>query len=310
MASIFQSNKVIGLIDKQTGVIKVEDKINIILTPSYYWVKRVFLDVKFTSAALKYAPSIFEGMLPEGNYAYYAVKSDKEYLFFAYDPDEIISSLQAKEIQTSQISGIYFAQNEMMNITVPIRCNEHDALVLHKGTVVQLPAYLVDQTTMKQSLEDITQLSKHKIVLHKSSITHSMKELTPVMVAIGALIVLYAAQLFMNFNHKEELTSQPSVFQEYKLPTTFMQNSSIEKKLHKAFTAQTTFRKVVFALLKLPLSQRQGVEKLSYEKDSFSIRFDLQNEAELKKIKQHLGQSLGELVKIDLNKKSLKVKIK
>ena len=310
MASIFNSNKVIGLIDKHTGKIKVVDKINVILTPSFYWVKRAYLEVSFASSALKYAPSIFEGMLPEGDYAYYAVKTKKEYIFFAYDPDEIISSLQEKGIQASQIAGIYFAQNEMLNISSPIQCNKEDAIVVHNDTVLQVKKYLVDESTLKRSLDNIKELSKHKIILHKSSITHSLKELIPLLSVLGALILLYATQLFFTYSEKQALMSQPSVFREYKLPETFVQNTSIEKKLRNNFKAQKSFRKLIFAILKLPLSQRQRIESLSYEKELFKVVFEMQDYARLRDVELHLKKSLGKLVKIEIDKNMMKVKIK
>lgn len=310
MASIFNSNKVIGLIDKHTGKIEVEDKINIILTPSFYWVKRAYLEVKFTSMALKYAPSIFEGILPKGDYAYYAVKTKKEYIFFAYDPDEIISSLQAKGIQASQIAGIYFAQNELLNITNPIQCNSKDALVVHNGTVLQVRKYLVDESSLKHSLDEIKELSKHKVTLHKSSVTHSLKELAPILFVLGLLIVLYAVQLFFTYSQQQKVQSQPSVFREYSLPATFMQNSSIEKKLRKSFKAQKSFRKLIFAILKLPLSQRQRIENLSYEKELFKITFEMDDYARLRDVELHLQESLGKLVSIDIDKNMMRVKIK
>ena len=309
MASIFTSNAVIGLIDKSTGKIKVEDKINIILTPSFYWIKRAYLEVRFSSAALKYAPSIFEGMLPEGHYSYYAVKTKKEYIFFAYDPDEIISSLKAKGIEAAQIAGIYFAQNEMHSIKAPVQCNKEDAIVVHNDTVLQVPKYLVDESSLKRSLDEIKELSKHKITLHKSSITHSIKELAPLLSVLGMLIVLYTTQLFFTYSKQQELTSQASVFQEYKLPLTFVQNSSIEKKLRSNFKAQTSFRKLIFSILKLPLSQRQRIQSLSYEKELFKIVFEMQDYARLRDIELHLHKSLGKLVKIDIDKNVMRVKI-
>jgi len=309
LASFFSSNAVIGLIDKNTGRIKVEDKINIILTPSFYWIKRAYLEVNFTSSALKYAPSIFEGMLPEGNYSYYAVKTKKEYMFFAYDPDEIISSLKAKGITASQISGIYFAQNEMHNIKAPVQCNKEDAVVVYNDTVLQVPKYLVDESSLKRNLDEIKELSKHKITLHKSSVTHSIKELAPVLSVLGMLIVLYTTQLFFTYKQQQKLESQGSVFQEYKLPLTFVQNSSIEKKLRSSFKAQTSFRKLIFSILKLPLSQRQRIKSLSYEKELFTIVFEMQDYARLRDIELHLHKSLGKLVKIDIEKNVMRVKI-
>jgi len=305
-----KSNKVIGLIDKHTGKIKVVDKISIVLSPSFYWMKRAFLEVKFTSSALKYAPSIFEGMLPEGNYAYYVVKEKNEFIFFAYNPDEIISSLTKKGISASQIAGIYFAQNEMKEITSPIQCNKEDAIVIHKDTVLQVKKYLVDESTLKRSLDDIKQLSNHKITLHKSSITHSIKELTPLIAVLGALIILYTVQLFLTYEQQNIVSSKGSVFKEYKLPDTFVQNSSIEKKLRKNFKAQKSFRKLIFAILQLPLSQRQRISSLIYDKEQFTISFEADDYARLRDVELHLKKSLGKLVKIDIKKNIMQVKIK
>lgn len=310
MTSFFKSNKFIALIDKQTGEMQVKDKINVILTPSYYWIKRAQLDVKFTSMALKYAPSVFEGMLPKGNYDYYAVKTKKEYLFFAYDPDEIISSLGDKGIQESQISGIYFAQNELEGISTAVECNSEDALVVHKRTVLQVRKYLVDSSSLSSDLDQIKELSKHKITLHKSSVTHSLKELAPLMYVLGLLIVLYSAQLFFTYAQQQKVRSQPSVFSEYGLPATFVQNSSIEKKLRKSFKEQKSFRKLVFAILKLPLSQRQRMQVLNYEKEIFKITFEMDDYARLRDVQLHLQESLGTLVSIEIDKNIMRVKIK
>ncbi len=310
MGSYFNSNTVIGLVDKHTGKVKVEDKINIILTPSFYWVKRAYLEVRFAYSALKYAPSIFEGMLPEGDYSYYVVKTKKEYIFFAYDPDEIISSLNEKGILATQINGIYFAQNEMSNISAPVECNEMDALVLHKDTIIQVKKYLIDETNLRHDLDEIRHLSKHKITLHKSSIRHSVKELAPLMSVLAALIVLYTAQLFFSYSQQDEIKALPSVFEEYKLPSTFVQNSSIEKKLRKNFKEQKSFRNLIFAILELPLSQQQRIEHLSYEKELFQIVFKMEDYAKLKDLKLQLEKSVGELDKIEIDKNIMRVKIK
>ncbi|MDF1879701.1 hypothetical protein JHD50_00025 [Sulfurimonas sp. MAG313] len=310
MLPFLNKNKIIGLIDKQTGSVKVVDKMNVLLTPSYYWIKRSFLEVKLSSSALKYAPSIFEGMLPEGDYAYYVVKEKNEFVFFAYKPDEIISSLKEKGINGSDIAGIYLAENEMKGITSPILCNPDEVLVLENNTILQVKKYLVNEESIKRDLDDVKQLSKHKITLHKSSVTHSVKELKPLIAVLSVLILLYATQMFFTYSQKQELDNKPSVFQEYKLPNTFVQNSSIEKKLRKSFKAQKSFRKLVFAILKLPLSQRQRITSLIYQKESFRIIFEAEDYARLRDVGLHLKKSLGQLVSIEINKNIMKVKIK
>ena len=300
----------IGLIDKNTSSISVDDKIDIILTPSYYWVKRAFLEVYFPSQALKYAPSIFEGILPEGDYSYYVVKLKKEFLFFAYESDKIIKSLKNKGIQASQISGIYFAQNEFFDLENPVVCSDKDVLVTHEKTLLQIPKNLVDEDNIKRNIDEVTTLSKHKVTLYKSSVTHSVKELKPFMYAIAALIVLYCVQLFFTYNEYNKVSAQTSVFKEYGLPATLRQNSAIEKRLRGDFKAQKSFRKIVFTILQLPLSQRQKIKTVMYEKNQFKINFEMEDYARLRDIELSFKKSLGKLVKVDINKNMMTVKIK
>ncbi len=310
LTKLFNRSSVIGLIDKYTAKVNVKDRIDIILTPSYYWVKRAVLEVPFTFQALKYAPSIFEGILPEGHFSYSVVKVKKEYLFFAYNADEIIKSLKDKGIEASQISGVYLAQNEFKHLSSPIACNEKDVLVLHQNTLLQVPKSLVDESTIKRSMDEIKTLSRNKITLYKSSVTHSLKELTPLMYALGAFIVLYAAQLFFTYREHAKISALPSVFKEYKLPQTLMQNNSIEKRLRSDFTAQKSFRKIVFTILQLPLSQREKISTVRYEKNTFKIIFDMQDYARLRDIELNFKKSLGKLVKVDIDKNIMTVKIK
>ena len=310
LTKLFNRSSVIGLIDKHTAKVSVKDKIDIILTPSYYWVKRAVLEVPFTFQALKYAPSIFEGMLPEGHFSYSVVKVKKEYLFFAYNADEIIKSLKEKGIDASQISGVYLAQNELRNLNAPIACNEKDVLVTHQNTLLQVPKSLVDESIIKRNMDEVKTLSRNKIALYKSSVTHSLKELTPLIYALSAFIVLYAVQLFFTYSEHEKIAALPSVFKEYKLPQTLIQNSSIEKQLRGDFTDQKSFRKIIFTILQLPLSQRQKITTVSYEKNTFKIIFEMQDYARLRDIELSFKKSLGKLVKVDIDKNIMTVKIK
>ncbi len=234
----------------------------------------------------------------------------KEYLFFAYNADEIIKSLKDKGIEASQISGVYLAQNEFKHLSSPIACNDKDVLVIHHNTLLQVPKSLVDESTVKRSMDEIKTLSRNKITLYKSSVTHSLKELTPLMYALGSFIVLYTAQLFFTYSEHAKISALPSIFKEYKLPQTLIQNNSIEKRLRSEFTAQKSFRKIIFTILQLPLSQREKISTVMYQKNTFKIIFDMQDYARLRDIELNFKKSLGKLVKVDIDKNIMTVKIK
>ncbi|MBE0499672.1 MAG: hypothetical protein IBX43_10640 [Campylobacterales bacterium] len=303
-------NTAILLVDKHMGKTSVHGKVDIVLTPSLYWIKRAFFELHFAAQALKYAPSVFEGSLPEGNYAYYALKQNKEYLLFAYDPDEIIATLEKCGIASSQIGNVYFAQNELAQISAPVKCNENDVLVSHNETIIQIPRSLVELSSIQDEIGEIKKLSKHKIALYKSSLRHSFKTLTPAFSILGALIVLYAVQLFFTYHEYSKVSDLPSVFQEYKLPPTSLQNASIEKKLLSDFKAQESFRKLTNAILKLPLSPAQRVQSIAYEKDLFKIVFDTQDKKALNELKIHIENSMGKRVEeVKVEKNTMRIKI-
>jgi len=63
---------------------KIDAKSDIILSPEFYWVKKVSLNVKFTNEVKKMAPSIFEGILPNGEFEYRVFRvSDNSYVLVA-----------------------------------------------------------------------------------------------------------------------------------------------------------------------------------------------------------------------------------
>ncbi|MEA2091565.1 MAG: hypothetical protein U9O83_04260 [Campylobacterota bacterium] len=91
-------------------------KVNIILSPSLYWVKKLSLPVKYLRDAKKLLPSLFEDTLPKGNYSYTAYKSGDEFLIFAYEDKYILETLSKEGISLSNVANVYFAQSEMQNI--------------------------------------------------------------------------------------------------------------------------------------------------------------------------------------------------
>ena len=63
---------------------KKREKVNVILSPSLYWVKKLSLPVKYVREVKKLLPSIFEDTLPKGNYNYTAYKSGEDFFGFEH----------------------------------------------------------------------------------------------------------------------------------------------------------------------------------------------------------------------------------
>jgi hypothetical protein len=70
---------------KEQLIYDTSKKVNIILSPSLYWVKKMSLPVTNVREVKKLLPSIFEDSLPVGHYSYTAYKHGEDFMLFAYE---------------------------------------------------------------------------------------------------------------------------------------------------------------------------------------------------------------------------------
>jgi len=114
--------------------------VNIMLTPQFYTIKREDLPVKYAYQAKRVAPSLFEGLLEDTEqYKYFVAKEENNWLFIAYDENEIKSFLAQKGIDVAQISKVYFAEQSVAVLQSPILLGEKEALVNLDGTMTIVP---------------------------------------------------------------------------------------------------------------------------------------------------------------------------
>ncbi|RUM67110.1 MAG: hypothetical protein DSZ06_01960 [Sulfurospirillum sp.] len=121
------------------------DGVNIMLTPQFYTIKREEIPVKYGYQAKRIAPSLFEGLLEEQDaYKYFAVKEDQNWLFIAYNPEEIKAVLEQKGILAEQVSKIYFAEQVVEKFNRPVLLGEQEALVNLGGTMTVVPQVVLN----------------------------------------------------------------------------------------------------------------------------------------------------------------------
>ena len=119
--------------------------VNIMLTPQFYTMKREEIPVKYTYQAKRIAPSLFDGLLEnQESYRYFVAKEDKDWLFIAYNPEEIKELLEEKGILPEKVSKIYFAQQIAEHLSHPVLLGENDALVNVGGIMTVVPQAVLD----------------------------------------------------------------------------------------------------------------------------------------------------------------------
>lgn len=251
-----------------------QNKVNIILSPSLYWFKKLSLPVKSIREFKKLLPSIFEDILPEGLYSYSAYKNEDEFYAFAYDDQVIINMLEQSGISLSDVAGVYFAQSELGDIKQNIAIDEKNALHVKDGVVMFIPLVWVEES-IPMNLEGIS-LSKYKITLKAyGHIVESLK-LYKIVGILSVLIFLVGAKYMITLHKINEVESQRSqLFEKAGLEPTMIQNRSVLDAYKKRYEKQSELRNAIAEILALELLPSQKLNSLILKEDYLNADFEL-----------------------------------
>ena len=259
-------------VDKNSPVFSVEGSLNIILSPSLYWVKKVSLPVKYLREVKPLLPSLFEEVLPAGNYSYSAYKQGEDYFVFAYEDKMILDTLVSKGISASQVKGVYFAQSELFSIDKPVEIDEQNSLYKKDDIVMALPSSWFAE---RISLEfDASKLSKHSIALKQFSHIVNDKSLFKMSAIVLVFLLLIATEYFITSHKVTELqTKQENVFQKYHLKATMFQNRAMLQELQTHHKEQMKLRKYMAIALKTPLLKNQKLTLIELRAMKLKLAF-------------------------------------
>jgi hypothetical protein len=263
LTKIFKNSSQVLFVSKADHIEK-RAKYTVILSPEFYWVKKVTLPVKKERDALKLAPSIYEGYLPEGVYSYEARKLDDSFIMIAYDKKEISKALDKIFPHRSDIVDIYFAQDALLHIDECLAVNDQIALSNMDGTIIQIPRACTNTQETLAGMIDKATLGKRKVKLSSfDNALLSSKEIMLIATIFGLLFLSFLAEYFV---YKKELNrleeKRMALIKEYHLPPTSMQLKSIKKSLHKKFERQKRVRELLFALSKLSLKPGEYIGRI------------------------------------------------
>ena len=284
----FKSKAKAFFVDIDSPPCSLDQPVNIILSPSMYWVKRVKLPVKYLREVRSLIPSLFEENLPEGKYSYGAYKDGESFLIFAYNDKEVLDLIAEKGISSANIDNIYLAQSEFDTIEASIRIDDKSILSLQDGVVVKLPIAL-DPEAVELDLSGHL-FSKHSIHLTRINQIADKKSQVVFASILGILITMFGAEWLITGAKVSTIVQKESeVFTRHKLPATSFQNEAIYTKLNTIFERQTRIRDILNLALSAKLQPGDQIQRIALEKEKVSI--------EIKTPSQEAGaRSLSELV--------------
>lgn len=259
-------------VDSNSADFHIESSVNVILSPSLYWVKKVSLPLQSLREVKSLLESLFEDMLPEGRYSYEAYKFGDEYFIFAYEDKYILDLLAQKGVPASKINGVYFAQNEFLHLEEAKKIDESEVILVKDDIVILLPA----KFTAAQNMLDVTEikLSKHRITLKQFGHILNEKSLYTIVALFVVLLLLVATEYIITLNKIDKLqTQRDNIFHKYELKPTMMQNRSLLKGYEESYKRQMQLRKVLAVVLGMHLKPKHKVKFIAYKNRKVTLHY-------------------------------------
>jgi hypothetical protein len=283
----FKTEAIPVFIDTDATMVATEKMVDVVLSPTLYWVKRVTLPVKYLREVKKLLPSLFEDTLPEGKYSYSAYKEGDSYLIFAYKDREILDLLTEKGISPQQMRNVYLAQSEFSAMAQPLRLPGGDVLDVKDGVVIKLPSQLVDEAA---SIDlDGHLFSKHRIELARYTHIADRKSQFWFASFMVVLITLFTLEWVITASKSNAVAEEVSaVYAKYDLPATSIQNEAVLSKLRQRYERQTGIRDAVMAVLDVKLLENEALQLIEVVGNTLNVRIKTIGASRAKIITEHL----------------------
>ncbi len=233
----------------------VNKPVNVILSPQYYWIKKIEIPIRSFHQAKRIARNMFD---LEGDYIFGAIKVDNK--FFAY---AIKKNLDLK-IDKKYIKSLYLAQSELY---------EYDCINVGNHSIKKIEDILFcfpkDKNCKSLDLSNI-KLSKNAVVLD----TINLQTSSVVMIAAFFLIfnIVFLTQGFIYKNTVSDIENKKiALTKKYNLPSTSFQLNAIYNTLKIKYQKIKLLKKDLEFFSKTPLSKNDKFIKLSFDSNFYDI---------------------------------------
>lgn len=287
------------------------DRCDLILSPFFYWSKTEELPIKSEKQALKLAPSIFDGILPDGEYKYRVFKTKENlFLFIAYDFNLIKESLENLNIDLEFVDFFYFSQSEFFDMEKAIKLDEIDSIVKIDEIVQKIPTKYIKESDNIQNILEIVKLSKNRISsfeLKDSFIDN--KTLYSIITILTLTLIAFSIELFIYKQEiKKYLTKQENLYSKYNLPSTSFELKSIKSKFLSIDKKQTSLREKIAYIDKMPLLANEHLIEFNLKSNKLELSIKLSRANRAETIKNYLIKKL-KITKMKVNDNILKTEI-
>jgi len=271
----------------------LSEVVNIMLPPQFYTLKKEALPLKYAYQAKKIAPSLFDGLLEHtSQYDYMVYKEEDQWVFIAYDINEIAAFLQSKGIEVEQVGKVFFAQQALSSFETPVLLGEKDALISIDDVVVNLPKTVLNES-LKVHTVDESFTPKTGLTLNTSFHSYLSQKQA---IALATLLTIFALVFFVEgwrySNNSVEIKAEiDALLEEYPALQSQYTRKSIAEKYKSIDSVERRKRDVIKTLAGM-IFKGVKVETFKMDEKNFMIRY-LCTDAKVAKRLREISKKLG-----------------
>jgi len=247
-------------------------KIELIVSPEFYWVRKFEIPVKTETQARHVLPTLFEDIVNENeSLTYQVIKlEDNLFLCFAFNNKKIYEAIKKAMIPTSSIQALYFAQNECKEFN-SFEVDNQKFMYTSDNILIKVPNNLLTETMDLNRVINSIKLSSFKLQIKLYNDVFNSKYYYSFYVIFGLLIVFNLVKYFSfnnEFSRLEEETQR--VKQAYKLPASTIQTDAILKRYKGVVSQEVQKRDAISYILS---NKKFNLKSLELDKNSINLEY-------------------------------------
>ena len=266
----------------------VDERVDVMITPQFYTLKRESLPIKYSYQAKKIAPSLFDGLLEEeGDYAYYVQKSDDGWDFIAYNLKQIKAFLQQIGLPPEKVSKLYFVQQVAEEITRPVALGERQALVNLDGIVTVVPQSVLEENEVLAGADSLTSPSRGVTIGSsvESSFLTGRQALLLSAVLLAFAIVWIAEGILYGGGGQQERAEISHLLKAYPALQSSYARKSVAEKYRRVDSVERKKRDVIKRLSKI-LFKGVTLNTFTIDDKHFNVTFSATGGSLIQRLKQ------------------------
>ncbi|APW64564.1 MULTISPECIES: hypothetical protein [Arcobacteraceae] len=303
MSLVSNKNKKVFLCTN-TKIATIE-KVDIILSPEFYWVRIFDIPVKNIMQARHVLPTLFEDILENiTNLSYQVIKlEENKYLCFAYINKKIYDVIKQSGISLSLVNGVYFAQNECKKFT-QFNSDGKSFMYSEDGILIKVPKLITSNSIDLSEKIDSIELSSNKVNIKLYNNLLTSKQIYSILFVLISISIL---NIYKIIDYKKEVEIIDKKIEKIKiesnLPKSLLQTKAILKSNSKKLENEISKRDFLEYIL---VKNKIKIKTINLKAENLSLILENSNK---KDIEDYISKKY-KILSSNINGKDLNIRIK